>query len=44
MDGTACKLGCGIIHRDPAFVWKLATGVLALISLLLVYWLLFLPK
>ena len=33
-----------LLQRDPSFVWKLATGVLALVNLLLVYWLLFLPK
>ncbi|MGQ0711484.1 MAG: protein kinase domain-containing protein [Rhodoferax sp.] len=33
-----------LLQRDPTAVWKLSTGVLALINLLLVYWLLFLPK
>lgn len=36
--------GTPLMQRDPAFVWKLATGTLTLINLLLVYWLLFLPK
>lgn len=36
--------GTPLMQRDPTAVWKLATGVLALINLLLVYWLLFLPK
>jgi serine/threonine protein phosphatase PrpC len=33
-----------LMQRDPAFVWKLATVTLGLVNLLLVYWLLFLPK
>lgn len=33
-----------LMQRDPAFVWKLLFGVSALFNLLLVYWLLFLPK
>lgn len=36
--------GTPLMQRDPSFVWKLATGTLGLINLLLVYWLLFLPK
>jgi len=36
--------GTPLMQRDPGFVWKLATGTLGLINLLLVYWLLFLPK
>ena len=36
--------GTPLLQRDPSFVWKLATGILGLINLLLVYWLLFLPK
>ncbi len=36
--------GTPLMQRDPSFVWKLATGTLTLINLLLVYWLLFLPK
>ncbi len=36
--------GTPLMQRDPSFVWKLATGVLGLVNLLLVYWLLFLPK
>lgn len=33
-----------LLQRDPAFVWKLLFGVSALFNVLLVYWLLFLPK
>jgi len=33
-----------LIQRDPAAVWKLGLAVSALFNLLLVYWLLFLPK
>lgn len=33
-----------LIRRDPAALWKLAAGVSVLFNLLLVYWLLFLPK
>lgn len=33
-----------LIQRDPTAVWKLALGVSALFNLLLVYWLIFLPK
>lgn len=33
-----------LLQRDPGFVWKLATGILGLVNLLLVYWLLFLPR
>ncbi len=36
--------GTPLMQRDPTAVWKLATGVLGLVNLLLVYWLLFLPK
>lgn len=36
--------GTPLLQRDPSFVWKLATGGLGLVNLLLVYWLLFLPK
>ena len=36
--------GTALLQRDPSFAWKLATGVLGLANLLLVYWLLFLPK
>ncbi|MEY4736079.1 MAG: hypothetical protein RL302_398, partial [Pseudomonadota bacterium] len=36
--------GTPLMQRDPAFVWKLATVTLGLVNLLLVYWLLFLPK
>ena len=33
-----------LLQRDPAAVWKLATLVLLALNLLMVYWLLFLPK
>ena len=36
--------GTPLLRRDPSFVWKLATALLGLVNLLLVYWLLFLPK
>jgi serine/threonine protein kinase len=33
-----------LMRRDPTAVWKLALGISLLFNLLLVYWLLFLPK
>ncbi|MCZ8252097.1 MAG: bifunctional protein-serine/threonine kinase/phosphatase [Hylemonella sp.] len=33
-----------LMQRDPAFVWKLLFAVSALFNVLLIYWLLFLPK
>ncbi len=33
-----------LIQRDPTAIWKMALGVSVLFNLLLVYWLLFLPK
>lgn len=36
--------GTPLLQRDPRFVWKLATGALGLMNLVLVYWLLFLPR
>lgn len=33
-----------LIRRDPTAVWKIALGFSVLLNLLLVYWLLFLPK
>jgi serine/threonine protein phosphatase PrpC len=33
-----------LIQRDPTALWKIALGVSLLVNLLLVYWLLFLPK
>ena len=33
-----------LIQRDPAALWKVVAGVSVLFNLLLVYWLLFLPK
>ena len=36
--------GTPLLQRDPTSVWKLALAVSGLLNLLLVYWLLFLPK
>ena len=36
--------GSPLMQRDPTAVWKLALGVSLLFNLLLLYWLLFLPK
>jgi serine/threonine protein kinase len=33
-----------LIQRDPTALWKMALGISVLVNLLLVYWLLFLPK
>jgi hypothetical protein len=33
-----------MLARDPTALWKIALGVSALFNLLLVYWLLFLPR
>jgi len=33
-----------LLQRDPTALWKLALGISLLFNLLLVYWLLFLPK
>ena len=33
-----------LIQRDPTAIWKMALGISVLFNLLLVYWLLFLPK
>ena len=33
-----------LMQRDPTALWKLALGISLLLNLLLVYWLLFLPK
>jgi hypothetical protein len=33
-----------LIQRDPTMLWKLLLGFSALFNLLLVYWLMFLPK
>jgi serine/threonine protein kinase len=33
-----------LIQRDPTALWKIALGVSVLFNLLLIYWLLFLPK
>jgi serine/threonine protein phosphatase PrpC len=37
-------LASPLLKRDPTAVWKIALAVSALFNLLLVYWLLFLPK
>ncbi|MDO8776712.1 MAG: bifunctional protein-serine/threonine kinase/phosphatase [Burkholderiaceae bacterium] len=37
-------LATPLIQRDPTAVWKIGLGVSVLLNLLLVYWLLFLPK
>ncbi|MFZ3220551.1 MAG: protein kinase, partial [Rhodoferax sp.] len=36
--------GTPLMARDPTLIWKLALGVSVLFNLLLVFWLLFLPK
>ncbi len=36
--------GTPLLQRDPTSVWKLAMAVSGLLNLLLVYWLLFLPR
>ncbi|EWS64998.1 hypothetical protein Y695_01759 [Hydrogenophaga sp. T4] len=33
-----------LLQRDPTMLWKLLLGFSVLFNLLLVYWLLFLPK
>ena len=33
-----------LIQRDPSALWKLALGISELFNVLLMYWLLFLPK
>ena len=33
-----------LIQRDPTAIWKMGLGISALFNLLLVYWLMFLPK
>lgn len=33
-----------LIHRDPAALWKMVLSISVLLNLLLVYWLIFLPK
>jgi serine/threonine protein kinase/serine/threonine protein phosphatase PrpC len=37
-------LATPLIQRDPTAVWKIGLGISVLFNLLLVYWLLFLPK
>jgi serine/threonine protein phosphatase PrpC len=36
--------GTPLVQRDPVALWKIALAVSVLVNLLLVYWLLFLPK
>jgi hypothetical protein len=33
-----------LIQRDPAMLWKLLLGLSGFFNVLLIYWLLFLPK
>ncbi|MDT4873480.1 hypothetical protein FQZ97_1087280 [compost metagenome] len=33
-----------LLQRDPTMLWKLLLGLSALFNVLLIYWLLFLPK
>jgi len=33
-----------LIQRDPTMLWKLLLGISGLFNLLLIFWLLFLPK
>jgi len=33
-----------LIQRDPVVLWKLLLGVSVLVNMLLIYWLLFLPR
>jgi serine/threonine protein phosphatase PrpC/tRNA A-37 threonylcarbamoyl transferase component Bud32 len=40
----SAPLATPLIQRDPTAVWKIGLGVSLLFNLLLVYWLLFLPK
>ncbi len=40
----AGPLATPLLVRDPAGVWKVAFGVSALVNLLLIYWLVFLPR
>ncbi len=40
----SAPLATPLIQRDPTAVWKIGLGVSVLFNLLLVYWLLFLPK
>jgi type II secretory pathway component PulM len=37
-------LASALLQRDPTMLWKLLLGLSVLFNLLLVYWLLFLPK
>jgi serine/threonine protein kinase len=36
--------GTPLIERDPVMLWKLLLGVSVLVNVLLIYWLLFLPR
>jgi serine/threonine protein kinase len=40
----SAPLSTPLIQRDPTAVWKIGLGISVLFNLLLVYWLLFLPK
>jgi serine/threonine protein kinase/serine/threonine protein phosphatase PrpC len=40
----SAPLATPLIQRDPTAVWKIGLGISVLFNLLLVYWLLFLPK
>ena len=40
----SAPLATPLIQRDPTAVWKIGLGISVLLNLLLVYWLLFLPK
>jgi hypothetical protein len=37
-------LATPLLTRDPAAVWQMALGISVLFNLLLIYWLVFLPK
>ena len=41
---VTAPLPSALLQRDPAAIWKIAAAVSLLLNLLLVYWLLFLPK
>ena len=41
---VSAPLPSALLQRDPAAVWKIAAAVSLLLNLMLVYWLLFLPK
>ena len=41
---VSAPLPSALLQRDPSAIWKIAAAVSLLLNLLLVYWLLFLPK